>query len=153
MPRPLRKPKKVEPRAVFVDTSGWIAFFSQDDGNHAQADQLIAGALATRKQLITSNLVLAEVHRLLLFRAGIRAAATALDKIATSPSVHLVLATRDLHERARSWLDKLQDQVITLTDAVSFAVMEDARCRAAVTFDRDFWIAGFERFQIAARRR
>ena len=153
MPSPPRKLKKTAHRAVFVDTSGWIAFFSRDDRNHVQADQLIARAIASRKQLLTSNLVLAEVHRLLLFRAGIRAAATALDKIATSPSVDLVLATRELHERARQWLDKLHDQVITLTDAISFAAMEAAHCRTAVTFDRDFWIAGFERYQLTTRRR
>jgi predicted nucleic acid-binding protein len=149
----LRKPKKAEHRAVFVDTSGWIAFFSLDDSNHAQAEDLIAGAIASRRDLITSNLVLAEVHRLLLFRAGIRAAMTALDKIATSTSVKVVLATYDHHQRARTWLDKLDDQVITLTDAVSFAVMESTRCRAAVTFDSDFWVAGFQRFQPGERVR
>jgi predicted nucleic acid-binding protein len=153
LPAPLRKPRKTAPRVVFVDTSGWIAFFSLDDGNHAQAEQLIAGAIASRIPMITSNLVLAEVHRLLLYRAGIRAAASAVDKITTSPSVTLVLATHDLHRRARAWLDKLDDQVITLTDAVSFAAMEDARCHAAVTFDRDFWIAGFAPFQLGRHPR
>jgi predicted nucleic acid-binding protein len=104
-------------------------------------------------RLITSNLVLAEVHHLLLFRAGIAAAVAALDKIATSRSVKLVLASHGHHQRARAWLDKLDDQVITLTDAVSFAVMDAAGCRVAVAFDRDSWIAGFERFQIGGRAR
>jgi predicted nucleic acid-binding protein len=60
--------------------------------------------------------------------------------------VKLALATHDLH-RARASLDKLDDQLITLTDALTFAAMEAVRCYAAVTFDRDFWIAGFVPFQ------
>ena len=107
MPRPPRKPRKPGPAAVFVDTSGWIAFFSQDDGNHAEAEQLFTVAIAERKRLITSNLVLAEVQRLLLFRAGIRAALVALDKISSSPSVTIEYASRTHHQRARAWLDKL----------------------------------------------
>jgi predicted nucleic acid-binding protein len=153
LPHPQHKARDVEHRAVFVDTSGWIAFFSQNDRNHAQAEAMLAHAIADRKRLITSNLVLAEVHRLLLFRAGIAAAVATLDKIATSRSVKLVLASHSHHQRARAWLDKLDDQIITLTDAVSFAVMEAAGCRVAVAFDRDFWIAGFERFQPSGRAR
>jgi predicted nucleic acid-binding protein len=147
LPSPLRKPRRVEPGAVFVDTSGWIAFFSRDDGNHREADALLTRAIVGRRRLLTSNLVLAEVHRLLLFRAGRKAAVTALDKITTSPSLRVEHATQSHHRRARTWLDKLDDQMITLTDAVSFAIMEAARSRTALTFDRDFWVAGFERFQ------
>ena len=132
---------------MFVDTSGWIAFVSLNDANHAAADLLLSRAIAHRMRLFTSDLVLAEVHRLLLFRAGIKAAATAIDKVASSASVRLEYASADHHRGARAWLDKLADHAITLTDAVSFAMMDATRCRVAVTFDRDFWIAGFERFE------
>ena len=44
---------------------------------------------------------------------------------------------------ARRWLARLADQRITYTDAVSFAVMASHRCAAALSFDRDFTIAGF----------
>lgn len=146
MPRQLRGPRRVEPGAVFVDASGFIAFFSRDDAHHRRAEALFGAAVQRRRRLTTSNLVLAEVHRLLLFRAGTRAARAALDSIAASTSLHVEHATPSHHRRARAWLDELDDQVITLTDAVSFAIMEASRCRVALTFDRDFWIAGFERF-------
>jgi predicted nucleic acid-binding protein len=54
------------------------------------------------------------------------------------------LSGLDVHRRAREWLAKLDDQVITYTDAVSFAVMTARRCRFALSFDSDFVIAGFE---------
>lgn len=52
MPSPPRKLKKAKPRVVFVDTSGWIAFFSQDGRNHAQG---VAGAAATRIRFQTGG--------------------------------------------------------------------------------------------------
>lgn len=93
---------------------------------------------------MTTDLVVAEVHRLLLFRAGIAPATVALDRIMTSPSVQVEFVTREHHDPARAWLAKLDDQVITYTDAVSFAVMSALRCRLALSFDSDFTIAGFE---------
>lgn len=132
------------PNVVFVDSSGWLALLSRDDRNHGAADALIRRAIATRVKLLTTSLVLAEVHRLLLFRAGIRPARVAIDKITGSPSVTVEYPDADAHGDARTWLDKLDDQTISLADAVSFAVMDATRCRVAFSFDRDFWIAGFE---------
>jgi predicted nucleic acid-binding protein len=96
-----------------------------------------------RVPLVTTNLVLAEVHRLLLFRAGIRAAATALARIEASAAVRIVFATAAHHATAHGWLARLHDQRITYTDAVSFAVMEAMPCVAVLGFDRDFTVAGF----------
>src|SRR3954449_64533 len=75
---------------VLVDSGGWIALLSARDQHHAEADTLFPRAVHDRVPLVTTNLVLAEVHRLLLFRAGIRAAATALDRIEASPRVRIV---------------------------------------------------------------
>lgn len=100
-------------------------------------------AIRERIGLITSNLIVAEVHRFVLFQAGPRAAAFVLDRIAASPRTEVVFATRAHHARARDWLAKLADQRLSYTDAVSFALMEDHRCAAAMSFDADFSAAGF----------
>jgi predicted nucleic acid-binding protein len=100
-------------------------------------------AVARRIGLVTTNLVLAEVHRLALLRMGIRPAGAMLDRIEASRLVSLVHASADHHRVARRWLARLSDQPISYADAVSFAVMEAARCRVAMTFDRHFAIAGF----------
>ena len=104
-------------------------------------------ASTRRVILFTTNLVVAEVHRLLLYRAGIQPAARAIDHIATSALVRLEFATLDHHRSARAWLAKLADQQITYADAVSFAVMEATRCTAVASFDHDFTLAGFFRWQ------
>src|SRR5262249_7206601 len=120
---------------------------------HAEADRLIRLDVVRRIRLVTTNLILAEVHRLLLHRTGSRIAATMLDRIDSSPLVRIEFATVDHHRAARRWLERLADQRITYTDALSFAVMEALRCRIAISFDRDFVVAGFRLWQGRARAR
>ena len=104
---------------------------------------MLRGAAEAGVALLTTSLVVAEVHRLLLFRAGIRPAAAVLAKIDESRLVRLVFPAGVHHRSARAWLARLNDQVLSYTDAMSFAVMQSESCRVALTFDRHFWIAGF----------
>src|SRR5437764_1177612 len=122
------RPHGADPARLFVDSGAWLAFFSARDGLHAQADRLIRLAFARKIPLLTSNLVLAEVHRLLLYRAGIRPAAAALERIDASAGVNVVFADHSIHRSAREWLSRLGDQVISYTDATSFALMRAHRC-------------------------
>ncbi|MDP1822463.1 MAG: PIN domain-containing protein [Archangium sp.] len=92
------------PASLFVDSGAWIAFFSSRDGHHREAERLIREALRQKIPLFTSDLVLAEVHRLLLFRAGIKPAAAALDVIDKSPSVSVHFPpSRSTATRACGW--------------------------------------------------
>lgn len=133
-----------EPRRLFVDSGAWIALRSRRDQHHAEADRLFREALRRRIPLATTDLVLAELHRLTLFRAGVLPALRALDRIDQSPSVTVHFAAAAHHAAARRWLERLAPHPITYTDAVSFAVMEGLRCRHALAFDHDFTAAGFE---------
>jgi predicted nucleic acid-binding protein len=134
------------PERVFVDSGPWIALVSARDYRHAEADRLFRSALARHLPLVTTDLVVAESHRLLLVRAGAAAARAFLDRVDRSPSLRLEFATAERHARAREWLAKLHDHAITYTDAVSFAVAEATRCSSVLTFDDDFTVAGFRRF-------
>lgn len=131
------------PARLFVDSGAWIALRSRRDQHHAEADRLFREALSGRIALITTNLVLAETHRLTLFRAGVQPAFRALERIDASQSVAIHFATADHHARARQWLERLAPRPITYTDAVSFAVMEANRCSHVLGFDQDFAAAGF----------
>ena len=100
--------------------------------------------VASRQRLFTTNLVLAEIHRLLLYRAGSRAAIAALEKIEASPLVRIEFANAKNHQSATNWLKKLNEHTISYTDAVSFSMMEAAGCREALSYDHHFRIAGFK---------
>ena len=107
-------------------------------------------AVARRLPLLTTNLVIAEVHRFILFRVGTRPASLAIDRIDASALLQIEFPTRAHHVVARAWLEHLGDQVISYTDAVSFAVMESRRCTTAISLDHDFVLAGFRLWQISS---
>ena len=138
---------RAAPALVFVDSSAWIALFSARDRHHEEVDRAFRAAVADSVRLVTTSLVLSEVHRFQLFHAGIAAAARALDAIDASRLVRVAFPHAEHHAGARRWLAKLPDQAISYVDAVSFAFMEAERLRAALTLDRDFAIAGFEMWQ------
>jgi len=128
---------------VYVDSSGWIALFRAQDAHHHETDELVRRALTERLPLVTSALVVAEVHRFLLHRTGIRSAGIALDRITSTPEVRVVFPDAEHDREARRWLTRLDDQPISYTDAVSFAVMKAERLANAISFDRHFVVAGF----------
>ena len=136
---------------VFVDTGAWIALFSARDTHHNEAERLFRYAASRRLRLLTTNLVLAELHRLLLFRAGVRPAAAALTRVDDSALVTVDFPAHALHRAARDWLARLANHPITYTDAISFAVMQARGCRQVMTFDSDFSTAGFERWEPQTR--
>ena len=73
---PSRPPRTAPAAAVrlFVDSGAWIALRSRRDQHHVAADRAFRAAIEHRIHLVTTNLVLAEIHRLTLFRAGLEPA-------------------------------------------------------------------------------
>jgi predicted nucleic acid-binding protein len=126
-----------------VDTSAWIAFFSARDQNHAEAERLFREAVLRNVILTTTNLVLAEIHRLILHRGGVAPAALALNRIGSSPRTSIVFATAGHHSTALEWIARFDGHQITYTDAVSFAVNQAAGCVGFLSFDSHFLQAGF----------
>jgi predicted nucleic acid-binding protein len=131
------------PARLFVDSGAWIALRSQRDQHHAEADRLFQDAVRRRLPLVTTSLIIAEVHRLTLFRVGVQAALHGLDRIDASPSVTVHFPDAEDHQAARRWLERLMPRPITYTDAVSFAVMAATGCRHVLGFDQDFAAAGY----------
>jgi len=99
--------------------------------------------LSRRIPLLTTNLIVAETHRLTIHRAGVQPGLRALERMDASRGMRIHFATSDDHGAARRWLERLAPRPITYTDAVSFAVMERIRCRHVLGFDHDFVAAGF----------
>jgi predicted nucleic acid-binding protein len=137
----------VAPARLFVDSGAWIALRSRRDQHHRDADRLVREALRRRIPLLTTNLVVAEAHRLTLFRAGVQPALRALERLDASPSVTIHFPTADDHAAARRWLERLAPRPVTYTDAVSFAVMAATTCGHVLGFDQDFAAAGFTLWQ------
>lgn len=135
-----------QPRVVaefFVDTSAWYPLVVASHAEHAELATAFRALIGRRRRIVTTNLVVAETHALLLRRAGHRVALTFVRAVGESPNL-VVRSTADLEEIAvRDWLDRYVDQDFSLADAVSFAVMTQRAIEDALTLDRHFAVAGF----------
>ena len=143
MKRPSRAERPRQLRALLVDSGAWIGLLHARDRHHTDARRLFRAALDQKLALVTTNLVLAEVQRLLLHRVGFAASDRFLDRLDQSPSLEILFPALDEHEAARRWLTKLADQRITYTDAVSFSLLARNSRLGVLTFDSDYSVAGF----------
>lgn len=137
---------------LFVDTSAWYPVVVADHPDHAAVAAVMQDALRAGTRLVTTNLVVAETHALLLHRAG-RALALAFARAAMEPSTVVVPSSADLeHVAINDWLVRYADRDFSFTDAVSFAVMKRRGIVAAIALDRHFITAGFDAVPALAAR-
>ena len=127
-----------------MDTSAWYALVDPGQRARSHVASALREAIRKRYRIVTTNLIVAETHALLLRRLGHRVAVTFVREVGSAPNV-VVESSRELEELAlRDWLERFEDENFSLTDAVSFAVMSERRIRSALTLDHHFAVAGFE---------
>jgi predicted nucleic acid-binding protein len=135
---------------LFVDTSAWYPLADAGHPDHAALADLLAERIHDGARVVTTNLVVAETHALLLRRGGREPALRFLREVRSDPLV-VETSTPEIERRAvDEWLGRYQDQTFTLTDAVSFVVMTDRGIREALALDRHFATAGFVRLPSSA---
>lgn len=140
-----------------MDSSAWLPYThgGRTEGEralHAELVAAVAHVIRGGARFVTSNLVVAETHQLLLLRDRRE---TALEFLRTvlGPGLEVVHSTPDLERRAlEQWIEAYRDQDFSLTDAVSFTVMRDRGIRQALALDRHFAVAGFELLPAPTRR-
>ena len=131
------------PRRVFADTSAYAALIDRTDLDHRDAVRIQTRLIAERWRIYTTNFIVAELHALLLARRDRSVAAKALRDIDQSVGTTIVRADEGDEQRAREIIYQYQDKDFSLTDALSFAVMERLGIGYAFTFDRHFVQYGF----------
>ena len=130
---------------LFLDTSGWFAAISTREVAHERARAAYAGQVLGGGKLVTTGLVITEMHTLMLKLRGPDVALRFLDELAADPSHEVIDVDRDLRLAGiERWLRRFADQDWSLTDAVSFEVMRRRRLRRALALDHHFVVAGYE---------
>lgn len=132
-------------RAVFLDTSGWIAAAVRGQSNHEAARTAYTSAVRQGFRIVLTPMVLGEAHALFLRLLGREQAAAALESALSDPT-HVVLPVDEALVKiaAERWLRPYRDQDFSLCDAVSFEVMKREGIMRALSVDRHFITAGFE---------
>ncbi len=128
---------------VFVDTSAWYPLAVRRDPAHGLLAKALRARIHAGAAVITTNLVVAETHALLVRRTN-RDTALAFVRRVDQAGIVVVRSTAELEAAAAAdWLERYVDQPFSFTDAVSFAVMAERAITDALALDRHFAIAGF----------
>ena len=132
---------------LFIDTGAFYARYVVKDQYHEEAQALWQRVQQEKLACLTSNLVLAEFITLIAYRFGSSAALASAREIYDSHAIEIHRPMLEEEMRGLDFIARFPDQKISMTDAVSFAVMEKREFAAAFTFDGHFEIAGFKRFR------
>jgi hypothetical protein len=130
-------------KALFVDTSGWVACADEADQAHSDAVAARDGWLERGGLLITTDYITDETLTLLRIRLGIDAAETWWSQIDGSSRLRWEFIGPDRADAARSILFRYRDKDFSFTDCTSFAVMRELKLREALAIDHHFSQMGF----------
>ena len=131
--------------ARFLDTSGWFAVLSPKEAKHRAAHAAYRAWIEGGDDLVTTNLVVAEMQILLMRFRGADEGLRFMDSLYKDPSHEVVFVDRALERTAVDhWLRRYRDHPLSLADAVSFEVMHSRGIRQALALDEHFELAGFD---------
>jgi predicted nucleic acid-binding protein len=127
-------------RAVFGDTSYFVAFAGPSDRFHAQA---VDWSAKWRGRIVTTEYILVETGSM-LSRPEDRPTFVNLDRdLESDPAVQVVPASQALFRSGFDLFAARPDKEWSLVDCISIIIMKQRRLREALTTDRHFVQAGF----------
>lgn len=127
---------------VFLDTGFAIALLSPRDQYHVAALHLAAQIRQQGTKVVTSGAVLLEIGAALAKLAYRPAAIKLIDGLRTDPKVEIVPLDSRLFEVAYRLFCERPDKEWSLTDCVSFVIMQERRISQALAADEHFRQAG-----------
>jgi predicted nucleic acid-binding protein len=131
-------------KAVFADTSYWIALLYPPDHLHARVTSM-SREISTMR-LVTSEMVLTELLNTFSNSSPIMRsiAVQAVEDARKGDSLIVLPQTSEQFTQALERYKRSADKNWSLTDCASFQIMETEGIHAALTHDHHFVRAGFE---------
>lgn len=127
-------------KPVFADTSFYIACLNPRDAHHALAIEL---ASKNKTTTLTTEFVFIELANFFSKLANRSASVQLIRQVHSDPDTVIVPASSELMQRGFDRFSRRPDKEWSLTDCISFVVMEEYGITDALTSDRDFEQAGF----------
>ena len=129
---------------VFLDSGCLIALADASDQHHVAAVEHWQ-SFSPRPEMTTTSFVLDEVATFLNTRGFHAKAVDVVERLVASPRAAIVHPDQNLFEAAWAYFRAREDKRYSLTDCLSFVVMEQEEIREALAFDAHFEQAGFIR--------
>ena len=123
-------------KSVFVDTSGFYGVLDAADPFHTVARDIFKRADLEKWQLVTTNYVVHETWALVQNRLGWDAVEDFLDVML--PLCRIEFVDERLHGQAEQRCRQLRRRKLSLTDCISFIVIERLQLTEAVAQDQHF---------------
>lgn len=130
---------------LFLDTGYVIALEASDDQHHKAAVQSWKSLITQRPRLVTTSYVFDEVVTFFNSRGRHGKAVELGHRLLDSPSIRFLQVDVELFEAGWRLFQGRPDKKFSLTDCISFVVMEREGLREALTFDDHFDQAGYRR--------
>ncbi len=130
---------------MLLDTSGLLCLQFQSEPYHEQACFLYKNAriYLVHSYILAEYVALAHVRRFSRLQA-----LTFIRDLLNNPDIETVWVDELLHRTAVDLLIARQDKTYSLCDAVSFVLMRQRGISEALTSDRHFEQAGFQRLLV-----
>lgn len=126
-----------------MDASAFISLVVETDNNHLRAAEIAARLESEQTELVTSNMVIAEVLTVLGMRFNKNLAREFGERI-MGEGIFITHPTALLFESAWNIWKKEPNKDVSFVDALSFAIIQEQDITAAFSFDKDFRNREFE---------
>ncbi len=125
---------------VFADAFFYVALINRHDAYHVRA---MSYARTYHGSVVTTEWVLAEVADALAASTARRQVLAAFNQLSADPDTRIVGASSELFAHGLELYNQRSDKAWSLTDCISFVVMQEQGIAEALTGDHHFTQAGF----------
>ncbi len=130
----------------FLDTSYILALEIKNEADHKQVLQNWVILAQSKPVLVTTTYIFDEIVTFFNSRNLHHKAVEVGNRLLSSPDIELVEINTTLFNQGWQYFQKYQDKSYSLTDCLSFIVMEERGIITALTLDHHFIQAGFQIF-------
>ncbi|OGO57619.1 MAG: hypothetical protein A2Z32_07605 [Chloroflexi bacterium RBG_16_69_14] len=130
--------------SIFADTSALYAAADRREEGHDTCRLAYERALRAGETIVTTELVVAELHALAVRRSYPDAALQIVRRLTSTGRIEVESVGSARLARAIDLLAARPGRPYSLADAVSFVVMRERGIDRALTLDADFEAEGFE---------
>jgi predicted nucleic acid-binding protein len=127
-------------RTVFADSSYFFALVNAKDPAHARATAFLN---SYKGKMVTTVWVLTELADGLASPANRPSFVATIETLRAEPNISIIPASDELFNAGIEFYRQRPDKEWSLTDCISFVVMQHAEITEALTGDRHFEQAGY----------
>jgi uncharacterized protein len=131
---------------LFLDAGYIIALEAEDDQHHEPAINHWQTLSKKLPPIVTTTYIVDEVLTFFGSRKRHAKAVEIGQNLLESSLIELIQVDEELFQAGWEFFQQHKDKTFSLTDCISFVVMKNRKIKSALSFDKHFSQAGFEKY-------